>query len=384
MCSFLRLVDMAGKSKNLPREPFQDTLVLYIMHFFFAFVSRMWQIGIVLLLAKLTDNSLYFVALSGLLSSSSIFFFSSYIGTLFDQYDRMNSMSVALIVKVISVSVGYFLCAEMLSYKWDVSDMTTSYQLYLIPVICAIADLSFSMVTMNIEKDWVVVLSNGNSEWLSNTNSVMTQIDLSCNAVAPIVAGVLFSFFSYHIVAFILLGVNAAATFGLYIFLTRLYQSWETLSLKTTSKYEPPHEDIGVDGVSPASFSSPSQDRSRGTSSSRIEPTLLASGCAGAMISYSFLYLTVLSFGSLMLVYLKWCEIPDHWIGTSRGIAAISGFTGAWIYPYASRLIGLKYLAKLSIWWQSSLVLIAALGVVFTSRQLGCIIMIIAVVRRFF
>ncbi|OYY06532.1 MAG: hypothetical protein B7Y70_16305, partial [Rhizobiales bacterium 35-68-8] len=44
------------------------------------------------------------------------------------------------------------------------------------------------MITMGLEKDWVVVLSNGNSEWLSKTNSIMTQIDLACNAIAPIVA----------------------------------------------------------------------------------------------------------------------------------------------------------------------------------------------------
>ncbi len=30
------------------------------------------------------------------------------------------------------------------------------------------------------------------------------------------------------------------------------------------------------------------------------------SGCCGMMIAYSFLYLTVLSFGSLMIVYLRW------------------------------------------------------------------------------
>lgn len=30
------------------------------------------------------------------------------------------------------------------------------------------------------------------------------------------------------------------------------------------------------------------------------------SGCCGMMVAYSFLYLTVLSFGSLMIVYLRW------------------------------------------------------------------------------
>jgi solute carrier family 40 (iron-regulated transporter), member 1 len=368
------------------RQPFHNDLLLYTMHFFFAFVSRIWQIGIVLLLAQLTNNSLFFVALSGLFSSCCIFIFSSSIGDLFDRHNRMTCMTIALLIKMISVSIGYFLCGEMLLHDSDETDLTTtSYQIYFIPVICAIADLSFSVITMNIEKDWVVVLSNGNSGWLSKTNSIMTQIDLSCNAIAPIVAGILFSFFDYHLVAFILLGVNGAATLGLYIFLRRLYDSWETLSIKTVVKsYSIIGEDLAVDGLSPVSFSPFASPRKALSTPINITPTLLGSGCAGAMISFSLLYLTVLSFGSLMLVYLKWCGIPDHWIGISRGLAAISGFTGAWIYPYASQVIGIKYLAKLSIWWQSSLVLVAAFGVIFSSRETGCWIMIVAVVSSIY
>jgi solute carrier family 40 (iron-regulated transporter), member 1 len=371
-------------------QPFGNGLLLYAMHFCFAFVSRMWQIGIVLLVAELTQNSLYFIALSGLLSSSSVFFFSSPLGQLFDQYDRLTCITIALFLKLVSVSLGYALCAEMLSLSLPLAEILNSYQIYSIPIICAIADLSFSMITMGLEKDWVVVLSNGNSDWLSKTNSIMTQIDLACNAIAPIAAGILFSFFSYGFVALILLSINAAASFGLYIFLQRLYHSWEALSVKSLP-VDPSMitaDDVAIDGVSPLSYNSPllHPDRAssakppRAMASVAPSPTLLTSGCAGAMIAYSLLYLTVLSFGSLMLVYLKWCGVPDHWIGISRGLAALSGFTGAWLYPIASQSLGLTFVAKISIWWQSCLVLIAALGLIFTSRQVGSMIMIVAVV----
>ena len=45
----------------------------------------------------------------------------------------------------------------------------------------------------------------------------------------------------------------------------------------------------------------------------------LHSGCAGTMMAYSFLYLTVLSYGSLMVVYLRWSKLSDGWIGVGRG-----------------------------------------------------------------
>ena len=42
-----------------PNKPFDNRRVLFVMHFCFAFVSRMWDMGIVLLIAELTNNSLF-------------------------------------------------------------------------------------------------------------------------------------------------------------------------------------------------------------------------------------------------------------------------------------------------------------------------------------
>ena len=40
----------------------------------------MWDMAVTLLLAELTDNSLYIVAVAGLMSSMSIFVLSPYLG----------------------------------------------------------------------------------------------------------------------------------------------------------------------------------------------------------------------------------------------------------------------------------------------------------------
>jgi iron-regulated transporter 1 len=83
-------------------------------------------------------------------------------------------------------------------------------------------------------------------------------------------------------------------------------------------------------------------------------------GCAGAMIAYSFLFLTVLSFGSLMTVYLQWAGMSEEAIGVSRGLAALTGFAGALSYPSLRARLGLWRAAELSIVFQSSLVALAA------------------------
>lgn len=69
-------------------SPYKETERLYTMHFFFTFVSRMWDMGIILLIAELTMNSLFIVALAGFFSSLSIFLLSHVIGKWLDRTDR--------------------------------------------------------------------------------------------------------------------------------------------------------------------------------------------------------------------------------------------------------------------------------------------------------
>jgi solute carrier family 40 (iron-regulated transporter), member 1 len=361
--------------------PLSNVVQLYTMHCFFTFVSRMWDIGITLLVAELTGNSLFIVALTGLLSTANVFVFASSIGSWFDQNNRLVCMQYALVVKIISVTIGYSICAQMLSNTPQIEEVMSGYEIYSIPFFSAIASLSFSMVSMTVEKDWVIVLSGGNSEWLSSTNSIMTQIDMGCNALAPVVAGILFSLVPYSKVAIILAILNAASTLFLYVFLHRLYMSWPALASKTLGNSTHPNiaEEVLAEGSS-SPPPSPSQISAKGGYPGTSTPTLFGSGCVGTMVAYSCLYFTVLSFGSLMMIYLKWAGLDDHWIGLGRGGAALSGFVGAALFPLAQRHYGLVRSGKIAIWYQFTLVLIAALGVIFAPKRQGCVIMVIAVV----
>ena len=48
-----------------------------------------------------------------------------------------------------------------------------------LPIICAAANLGFYTYRICIEKDWIIVLANNDNEWLANSNSVISQIDVS-------------------------------------------------------------------------------------------------------------------------------------------------------------------------------------------------------------
>ena len=67
-----------GNDDRIKKAPYANLNELYLMHFLFAFSSRMWSFASVLFISMLTHNSLFFVALSGFASSISIFLFSTF------------------------------------------------------------------------------------------------------------------------------------------------------------------------------------------------------------------------------------------------------------------------------------------------------------------
>lgn len=106
------------------------------------------------------------------------------------------------------------------------------------------------------------------------------------------------------------------------------------------------------------------------------------SGCVGMMVSYSFLYLTVLSFGSLMTVYTRYCGVTDDMVGLFRGLSALSGYLGALLFPWASDALGLYNAAQVAIVYQFVLVAVAASSFFWAEVGVSVYVVIGAVVRN--
>jgi iron-regulated transporter 1 len=264
-------------------------------------------------------------------------------------------VKLALTSKISTITSSYILCivAAFLSVQTLVDGSSPdhvfhnveriSFILYIIPFFCAATNIAFSVITQSVEKDWLVVLSDGDSAWLSNTNSVLSQIDLVCNSLAPPVTGLLFYLLndSVGLVSLVLLILNLIATYVLYTFMKHIYTICPNLEHR----------------IAPVNVSTSTNSRTFRKSMTNF----LKIDCAGVMIAYSFLFLTVLSFGPLMTVYLQWCGMSDYWIGISRGAASVSGFLGAFIFPRLKARYGLWTTALGAIWYQFFFVLIAAI-----------------------
>ena len=80
------------------------------------------------------------------------------------------------------------------------------------------------------------------------------------------------------------------------------------------------------------------------------------------MISHSLLYLNVMSFGSLMTVFLTRNGVDEYDIGVAQGVASIIGFFGVTAFPLLDKWIGLQKAATCAIWY---FVLTCGLGMSF-------------------
>lgn len=351
-----------------------DPKKLYLMHFSFAFASRMFDMGIVFSLAHISNNSMQIIALIGLLSTMLVFFLMPAIGKYLDQSNRLQAAKSALLVKVFCITATYFLCL-LYVYLNDVSDSRYVQKLlYVIPAVAALASLSFTTITQCVEKDWVVVLTQHNSTLLTTTNATMSRIDLICASLAPAFAGFLFQYYSEYVAAVVLIIINLIATFALYFLLSSLYEANPALAQRSSSsssskKNNPSGMYKSIDEANADEHSPERSFCDSFTTALGLHDFFYRSGCARVMVSYAFLYMTVLSFGSIMTVFLRHAQMDDHLIGMGRGLSAITGFLGAMLFPAVSGMFGLYATSQGAIIYQWILVTLAAASFFFVDSS---------------
>ncbi|XP_021621888.1 solute carrier family 40 member 2 isoform X4 [Manihot esculenta] len=260
----------------------------------------------------------------------------------------------------------------------------------------AIGVLSTLAGTILIEREWVVIISEGHPPHvLTKMNSIIRRIDLTCKLLAPVVAGSIISFLSTKASAMALAFWNMSAVWMEYWFFTSVYKGIPALgegSRRRNSRLSPSNMEEGV----PTSTKPENLHSQNGENSALMERkwrrklTVWVSKApfVGAWkvylqqdvllpgVALALLYFTVLSFGILMTAALKWEGVPAFVIGIGRGISAIIGIGATVVYPILqSRILTLRT-GLWSIWSQWSCLLLCIGSIWVQNRQLSaCMLM---------
>lgn len=254
-----------------------------------------------------------------------------------------------------------------------------------------------------LERDWVVVLADGDDTWLRSITANLKSIDLSCNLVAPFFVSLIQMAGGSGTIAWALSAGNLIMIYLQYTALHRIYHDVPALAVKEGNNGEIGGDaancDDDTDGLAGAhriGLETEEQDGVQTVNSegdrTLIPPTFTLcnlSRCVGQMLRNCFahahtyahqqaflpglalasLYMTVLTFHSTMLAYLLTQGLHVTYIALAQGGSSGLGVLGTLLYSWAAARIGTVRVGVLALWQQVACLTVAVGALFYPSWQ---------------
>ncbi|CAA0836232.1 Solute carrier family 40 member 2 [Striga hermonthica] len=349
----------------------------------------MWEFSVGLYMIKVWPESLLLAAAYGLSESASMAIFGPLIGRWVDRFSYIQVLKFWLLSQNLSFIIAGSAVIAILIHPEFMSANRVAFFAFIVIVNIsgAISVLSTLAGTIMVEREWVVVISESQpSEILTNMNSMIRRIDLSCKLFAPVISGFIISFVSLTASAFTLALWNILSVHLQYRLLISVYNGIPRLreaDQKRALRFSVREVDENLKSLSERkslifSDENDHESISRGTIIDRflnlsyinswrlyIKQDIVLPGLALAL-----LYFTVLSFGTLMTAALEWEGIEAYIIGTMRGISATVGILATFVYPIMESRISTLRTGLWSIWSQWTCLLLCVVSVFVKEKRL--------------
>ncbi|KAK2593449.1 hypothetical protein QQS21_008822 [Conoideocrella luteorostrata] len=326
---------------------------LYVSHFLSMWNSRLFEFGAVLFLASIFPSTLSPMSIYALVRSAAAILLAHPIGKWIDSGNRLTVVRVSILGQRLAVagSCGVFWIMER---QIDGLNMHGVNGLFLVLVgLACVEKLCSTMNTIAVERDWVVVMTEGDEDWRRVINSKIRRIDLTCKLVGPLAIS-LVAMASNIIAIWAVLGMNIVSVLVEYICIERVYKSvssLDRLSAGLDDETSPPAP------LSPPSDEPPARASRLASTVSNIlpissflfyfrHPAFLAS------FSLALLYLTVLSFSGQMITYLLSVGYTPLYVGIARTGSTVIELSATYAAPRLMGRIGPIRGGLWSLSWQ--------------------------------
>lgn len=381
---------MINEPLLIPQQPsFPESLLLYLYvgHFLSRWSARMWEFSVGLYMIDFMPNSLLLAAVYGVVESASTALFGPLVGQWVDSLTYVKAVQLWSLMQNLSFIVAGGSVLALLVYL-DLSFTAFVSLVILTNISGAIGVLSTLAGTILIEREWVVVISEGQPpNVLTEMNSVIRRIDLICKLFAPVLTGFIISFISLKASALALSLWNVISVCLQYWLLMSVYNGIPALRERNKMRLS---RSRGSPMLEERQSPSTSVEESNLLSNVGNDPDLPESNWKTKMIrrlskipcisawrvyleqdvvlpglSLALLFFTVLSFGTLMTATLEWEGIPAFVIGIARGVSATVGIAATFLYPVLQSRISTLRTGLWSIWsqWACLLICLASIWV---------------------
>ncbi len=239
--------------------------------------------------------------------------------------------------------------------------------------------------------------------WLTNTNTILKQIDLACKVATPIVFGFILSHIdgytpsstdavpqSHWIDLSIIVLLSGFTTLIALFVATRMFQQTyklvPVLALRNCSE-----DNAEIDASSSVCMNEESssfetnEDQVSSSLHERISAccqirVFLEQPMSYAGISYSLLWINVLCFGSLMTAYLVFKGMNFGTIGFLKGVSYSMGLVGTIAYGFSNRHFSLIQTGRWSVSWQFSCLILSFVSLFIPDTNVSLALLITGVI----
>lgn len=329
---------------------------LYVSHFLSTWNSRLFEFGAVLFLASIYPGTLMPMSIYALVRGVFAVILSPSIGSWIDRGNRLSVVRISIVGQRLSVamSCGIFLVLERLRDLQ--SDLQNSLFAMVVGLAC-VEKLCSVMNLVSVERDWIVVITEGNEKARQELNARIRRIDLFCKLIGPLAIS-LIDGASTTIAIWVTLSMTLLSVVTEYLCIARVYQLVPALAqLRTRSQPATP-ADSDSDGPEDADV--PQTQQTTGWLRSKIQtvfpvsaiPFYFSHPALRPSLSLALLYFTVLSFSGQMITFLLSVGYNSFHIGIARTISTVFELSATWAAPKLMDKIGPIRAGIWSLSWQ--------------------------------
>ncbi|KAH8897266.1 hypothetical protein GQ53DRAFT_818538 [Thozetella sp. PMI_491] len=326
------------------------TVRLYLSHFLSTWNSRLFEAAVVYFLAAVFPDNLLPISIYALLRNVAAIAFTVPVGSWIDRANRLTVVRTSIIGQRVCVAASCGLFWAMLQ-RPDLGAPVMHGLFAATVVLACIEKLCASMNLISIERDWVVVITEGREEARRTMNARMRRIDLFCKLLGPL-AVALIAAASAQIAVYCTISMNLASVLVECLCIEKVYDMVPSLCRPPRHQDHTTIRDQAPFQIQPRTV----RDQVQNTVSRLLMiPSLRLYFGHPAVIpsfSLSLLYFTVLSFSGQMLTYLLASNINLWQVGIIRGVSTIFELSATWIAPRLMKRIGVIRTGMWSIAWQ--------------------------------
>jgi len=304
---------------------------LYAAHTLSTWGDNMWWFAGGCYMLELLPSSLRLTAIYGLVIAASVIVFGASVGRLVDTMGRISAARLSLAIQNLATAACALILAAFLHYRAELEPDGQAGQPTLIVsvvaiLLAAVARLASCGTNIIIQKDWIVVVAGGDTDKLATMNSILRTIELTTYAIAPAVAGCLFTILGFGLTGLVIAGWNVLSVCLEYCLLARIYRKHPGLAAKQVGSVDQDDGEVEEDGGGAL----------QGWVTYFNHPVKFAG------LGLACLYMTVLGFDNITYGYCLLQGVPHVALGILVGVSAVVGVAGSLAYPLIRKRVGLE------------------------------------------